>query len=126
MVRFMSQEAKHLDAGKLGLQYILAMPGLCSVAAVGDFGAKKYGQFNYKAGMPWMKLLGSCTRHLAAFLRGEDMDQCQSHCIILPNGDCERMEHSHLPHLAHLVYDSLMLLDYSINHKELDDRFKGI
>lgn len=99
-------EAKHLDDGKTGLQYILAMPGLCSVAKVGDFGARKYGQWNYKAGMPWMKLLGSCSRHLAAFIKGEDMD-----------GE------SGLPHLAHLAYNALMLLDYMENHKELDDRY---
>lgn len=120
----MSQEAKHDDSQKLGLQYILAMPGLCSVAEVGDFGAKKYGQWNYKAGMPWMKLLGSCARHLVAVIKGEDLDQCKPYCVVLPNGECERMEHSHLPHLAHLAYDALMLLDYSFNHKELDDRYK--
>ncbi len=99
-------EAGHNDQGKTGLQYILAMPGLCSVALVGDFGAKKYGQWNYKAGMPWMKLLGSCSRHLASFIRGEDLDT-----------------ESGLPHLAHLVYDALILLDYQENHKELDDRY---
>lgn len=117
-------EAKHADIGKLGLQYILAMPGLNSIAAVGDFGAKKYGQWNFKPGMPWMKLLGSCARHLVAFIGGEDLDQCKSQCIILPNGLCERMEHSNLPHLAHLAYDALMLLDYMENKREFDDRYK--
>jgi hypothetical protein len=105
----MTNEAKHLDTGKIQLQYIFAMPGLIYVAKVGDFGAKKYGQWNYKAGMPWMKLLGSCSRHLAAFLRGEDLD--------LESG---------LPHLAHLAYDALMLLDYQENHIELDDRYKEL
>jgi Domain of unknown function (DUF5664) len=102
-------EAGHKDEGKIGLQYILAMSGLCSVAAVGDFGAKKYGQWNYKAGMPWMKLLGSCSRHLASFIRGEDIDP-----------------ESKLPHLAHLAYDALMLLDYQENHVDKDDRYRKI
>lgn len=102
-----NMEAKHLDGGKPGLQYILAMPGLLSVSDVGDFGAKKYGQWNYKAGMPWMKLLGSCTRHLTAFILGEDFDR-----------------ESKLPHLAHLCYDALMLLDYMVTKPELDDRYK--
>lgn len=100
-------DALHKDEGKIGLQYILAMPGLYSLADVGDYGAKKYGdQFNYKKGMPWMKLLGSCSRHLVAFIQGEDLD---------PESGC--------PHLAHLAYDALMLLDYMENAIEQDDRY---
>jgi hypothetical protein len=98
--------ADHKDKGKLGLQYILAMPGLCSVAAVGDFGSNKYSRYNYKAGMPWMKLGGSCTRHLASWLKGKDLDP-----------------ESKLPHLAHLAYDALMLLDYALSKKGKDDRY---
>jgi len=101
-------EAKHLDEDKTGLQYVLSMPGLYAVSAVGDYGAKKYGdQFNYKKGMPWMKLLGSCARHLTAFIQGEDLDP-----------------ESKLPHLAHLVYDALMLLDYTMNDLGIDDRWQ--
>ena len=100
------KEAGHLDQGKVGLQYILAMPGLSAVAQVGDFGAKKYGQWNYKAGMPWMRLLGSCARHLAAFIKGENTDP-----------------ESGLPHMAHLAYDALILLDYEVNHVDKDDRY---
>ena len=100
--------ADHKDAGKPGLQYVLAMPGLRDVALVGDYGALKYSQFNYKAGMPWMKLLGSCSRHLIAFIQGEDSD--------LESG---------LPHLAHLAYNALMLLDYMRTHKDKDDRYKA-
>lgn len=100
-------EAGHKDEGKIGLQYILAMPGLCSVAQVGDFGAKKYGQWNYKSGMPWMKLLGSCARHLTAFIKGEDRD--------IESG---------LPHMAHLAYNALMVLDYMETHNDKDDRYR--
>jgi len=102
----MSQGAKHLDEGKVGLHYVLAMSGLDSVSRVGEFGAKKYGQWNYRGGMPWMKLLGSCTRHLSSFIRGEDNDP-----------------ESGLPHLAHLVYDALMLMEYAQDYKHLDDRY---
>ena len=100
-------EAKHLDKGKLGFQYILAMPGLRHVAAVGDFGAIKYGRWNYRSGMSWMKLAGSCSRHLIAWLTGETFDS-----------------ESQLHHLAHLVYDALMLLDYYTEVKGTDDRFR--
>lgn len=102
----MNKEAGHDDTQKIGLQYILSMPGLIDVAKVGDFGAKKYGQWNYKKGMKWMRLLGSCSRHLCSFIGGEDIDR-----------------ESGISHIAHFVYDGLMLLDYTKRHKELDDRF---
>jgi hypothetical protein len=103
-------EAKHLDTGKPGLQYVLAMPGLLEVAKVGDYGGLKYGdQFNYKNGMPWMKLLGSCARHLAAVCRGEDLDP-----------------ESGLLHMAHCVYDGLMVLDYYLYQRGTDDRYHDI
>lgn len=101
-------EAKHLDEGKVQLQHILAMPGLDDIARVGEYGFKKYGdRWNYRKGMPWTKLLGSCSRHLAAFIRGQNRDS-----------------ESGLPHLAHLAYDCLMLLEYPGVHDALDDRSK--
>ncbi len=102
------KEAKHFDDGKPEIHYILAMPGLDEVAKVGTHGAKKYGQWNYRAGMPWMKLLGSCSRHLTSFILGEDKDP-----------------ESGLSHLAHLIYDALMLLGYVKEHPNLDDRYKA-
>lgn len=101
-------EAKHLDDGKVGLQYVLSMPALEVVCKVGDFGAQKYGQWNYRKGMPWMKLLGSCSRHLVAFILGHDNDV-----------------ESGLSHLAHLAYNALMLLGYVMENKGTDDRYKG-
>jgi hypothetical protein len=100
--------AKHYDSDKPALQYVLGMDGLEEVARVRAFGAAKYGQWNYKGGMPWMKLLGSCTRHLAAYIRGEDKDP-----------------ESGYSHLAHLVLDALMVLEYHKYHPKLDDRYKG-
>ena len=99
--------AKHFDKEKPELQYILSMPGLLEVAKVGSYGSKKYSQWNYRAGMPWMKLLGSCSRHLFQFINGEDTDP-----------------ESGLAHLAHLCYNALMLLEYTTKHRELDDRYR--
>ncbi len=101
-------EAKHFDDNKPELQYILAMPGLLEVAKVNNYGAGKYGQWNYRTGMPWMKLLGSCSRHLSSFICGEDLDP-----------------ESGLAHLAHLCYNALMLLGYMKEHPKFDDRYKG-
>jgi hypothetical protein len=100
-------EALHKDDGKPEIHYILAMPGIKDVAMVGTFGRKKYGQWNYRAGMPWMKLCGSIARHLTDFIIGHDIDV-----------------ESGLPTLAHLVYDGLMLLGYQYEHKGYDDRYK--
>ncbi len=100
-------EAKHNDEGKLELQYVLAFKGLDDVAKVGSFGAKKYGQWNYKSGASFMRFLGSCSRHLISFIRGQDLD-----------GE------SGLPHLAHLVFDALMLMDWLDRGVGVDDRYR--
>jgi len=105
----MTNEAKHFDDNKPALQYLLAIEGLSEVARVGMFGAGKYGQFNYKDGMPWMKLAGSISRHLQAWILGEDYDH-ESKCH----------------HIAHLVFDGLMLLDYWKRTKGNDDRYKEL
>jgi hypothetical protein len=100
-------EAGHLDSGKTAYQYILSMSFIDEMAKVGSFGALKYGQWNYKAGMPWMKLCGSMSRHLIAFIRGENNDK-----------------ESGLSHLAHMAYDAAMVFDYIGKHDNLDDRYR--
>lgn len=101
-------EAKHLDDGKTALQYILFMKGIDYVAQVGSYGAKKYGQWNYTGGSEYMRYLGSCVRHLTAYIRGVDLD-----------------EESGLPHLAHLVYNCLILMEWAHRKVGTDDRYLG-
>lgn len=43
-------------------------------ARVLEFGAVKYGQDNWRKGMPIGKLLDSLLRHVAAIQRGEEVD----------------------------------------------------
>lgn len=100
-------EASHKDEGKTALQYILAMQGLDDVAKVGMYGAQKYSQWNYMAGSSYMRFLGSCARHLTAYIRGEDVD---------PESGCK--------HLAHLIYNCLMLLEWTYRGVGKDDRYK--
>jgi Domain of unknown function (DUF5664) len=98
--------AKHMDDGKPGIHCILAMPLITEMAKVMDYGAKKYGShWNYRKGMNWMKLLGSCSRHLAAFIRGENNDK-----------------ETGLSHLAHLACDAAMLYEHIGHFDNLDDR----
>ena len=102
-------KAKHLDEGKPGIHCILAMPLITEMAKVMDYGAAKYGShWNYRKGMSWMALLGSCSRHLTAFIRGENDDK-----------------ESKYSHLAHLACDAAMLFEYIGHFDNLDDRPRG-
>lgn len=99
------EQAKHDDKEKIPLQWILSMSGLDDVAKVGAYGAKKYGQSNWRGGSEWMRYAGSCVRHLAAFIRGESIDP-----------------ESGLPHLAHCAYNCLILLSWAKEGCGKDDR----
>jgi hypothetical protein len=99
------EKAKHFDDEKLQLQWILSMEGLDEVAKVGAYGAKKYGQSNWRGGSEYMRYLGSCARHLSAFIRGVDLDP-----------------ESGLHHLAHLAYNCLILLTWIKFKRGCDDR----
>lgn len=100
-------EAKHYSTGKPGLQYVLGMYGLEEVAKVGDWATEhKYERWNYRKGLPWMELCGSCARHLSDFIKGLDKDK-----------------ETGLHPIAHLVFDGLMILDYVFMKKGTDDRF---
>lgn len=101
-------EGNHFDNDKLELQYILELPLLDEMAKVGAFGTKKYGRYNYRKGIAYMRILGSCTRHLVAFIRGENNDK-----------------ESGFSHLAHLAFDTAMLYDIHRLHPNLDDRPRG-
>lgn len=98
--------AKHFDDGKCALQYLLAMEALDDVAAVGMYGAKKYGQFNYRGGAEFLRYIGSICRHTASFARGENVDR-----------------ESGLPHLAHVAYNCLIILQWVKDNKGIDDRY---
>lgn len=102
-----SSEGKHFDEGKPRLELVdtYAMEQLGHVLA---FGAKKYGEHNWKGGIKYLKLIGSALRHLFAFASGIDNDH-----------------ESGLPHLAHAMCCCMMLLGTTKLHPELDDRYKG-
>lgn len=63
---------KH-DQEKLPLDLLdpLALEGL---AAVLQFGAKKYAAHNWRGGISWSRLLAALLRHTFAILRGELVD----------------------------------------------------
>ena len=74
-------------------------------ARVWMYGAKKYKSWNWAKGMDWSIPYACAMRHLAAWQRGEEVD-----------------EESGLPHLAHAMCNLRMLTLYSKTYKEGDNR----
>lgn len=96
-----------LDAGKPRWD-LLPFDFLDDVAAVLEYGERKYAARNWELGMAWGRLLGAALRHLAAWARGT-------------NTDAE----SGLPHLAHAACCVLMLGALVKRSTGTDDRFVG-
>jgi hypothetical protein len=69
------------------------------------FGADKYGENNYRKGMPWSTVIGSLKRHLLEFEKGVDFDP----------------ETGSL-HMAHILCNALFLLEYYKIAPHEDDR----
>lgn len=72
--------------------------------------SKKYeivedGADNWRAGLSWMKTIGSVKRHIEAFIDGSDMD-----------------EELGTFHLGNAVWGLFSILEYYKTHPELDDR----
>lgn len=74
-------------------------------AAVFDYGAKKYADWNWTKGMPWSVPAACAVRHLLAILRGESHDK-----------------ESGLPHIGHVASNLVMLAHYEVYYQEGDDR----
>lgn len=79
------------------------------VMQVGEFGSKKYGDHNYRLGMPVTKYVNAAFRHvfLEWLFKGSDNDP-----------------ESGLPHLAHGAWNILAALEQMLLKPELDDRYK--
>lgn len=95
-----------------GKARISTLPGRAIelVMQVGEFGAKKYGDHNYRGGMPITKFLDAAYRH--AFV--EFLFKCN-------DIDTE----SGLPHLAHAAWNLLAAAEQMMVKLELDNRYKG-
>lgn len=63
---------KH-DTGKPQLSLVPRV-ALEEEAAVMEFGAAKYGRYNYKKGFEYSRLIDAALRHIQAFNDGEDLD----------------------------------------------------
>lgn len=100
-------QGKKFDQGKFRISIL---PGLAieQVMAVGEMGSKKYGDFNYKKGMPVSKFINAAFRHIFIewWFKGNDLDN-----------------ESGLHHLAHGSWNVLAALEQMLLKPELDDRY---
>lgn len=97
-------EAKKFDTGKTPWE-LLPMDALAEVAKVLQFGATKYGAYNWTRGMSYSRLVGAACRHL------------------LQEWWCGRKVDSEtgLSHLAHAACCILFLLAYELRGIGEDD-----
>lgn len=97
------------DSGK---PRISLLPGRAIevVMQVGEFGSTKYGDHNYRGGMPITKYINAAYRHVFVewLFKGQDTDP-----------------ESGLPHLAHGAWNILAALEQMLLKPNLDDRYKG-
>ncbi len=99
-------KAKRYNKGKSRVD-LISTTAIIALGHALDFGARKYGEHNYKKGQEWSKPLASLLRHTFKFMDGEDID-----------------EESGLPHCDLALSNCMMLCDYFRNHKKYDDRYK--
>jgi len=100
------------DGGKKNDQDKPAMALIPKDALIGlgnalGYGAKKYGQHNFRNGIAYTRLVSACMRHLSAFVEGEDLD--------IESGN---------PHLDHALASLAMLKFMTVHRQEMDDRWK--
>lgn len=97
-------EGKKFDDAKLRVDLL---PGslVFGVSEVLTFGAKKYGDRNWEAGIRWGRVFAAAMRHLWAWWRGEDKDA-----------------ETGLSHLKHAACCIAFLIEYEDTRREFDDR----
>lgn len=81
---------------------------IIAAARAMTYGARKYNDDNFKAGLAHRRLLDAAFRHLLAYSAGEDLDQ-----------------ESGLNHIDSALASLCMLAYMQIHRPDLDDRYKG-
>lgn len=94
------------DGGKPDLS-ILSNVALNEIAKAFQFGANKYGRYNYLGGFEWTRLISACLRHVYAFAWGEENDS-----------------ESGIHHMAHAGACVIMILDHVLRGLGTDNRYK--
>jgi len=90
---------------KLARFDLIPVGPLWQVAELYGQGATKYEDRNWEKGYDWSLSYAALMRHATLFWGGEDADPKDGNS-----------------HLASVVFHALALMDYTVNHPELDDR----
>lgn len=102
----MSEEGKKYDKDKPRMELISAIATL-KKAKIYTFGAAKYGDNNWRAGIKWSRILGALKRHITAYEQGEDLDS-----------------ETGISHMAHAACCVDFLLEFEETHRDFDDRYR--
>ena len=114
MLGYVSSKRKTVDGGGMRFNsgklpmHLVPTSAIYALADVLEYGATKYDDHNWRRGMKWSVPYSCAMRHLLKWFEGEEKD-----------------EESGKEHLAHVMANIAMLIEYKSTCKELDDRFKG-
>lgn len=92
-------------------------------------GARKYGDNNWRKGMPWSAVYDALQRHLTDWWEGKNIDQDLENCepckakVLDRNLECP--DHSWKSHLWHAGCELMFLIEYEQKGIGLDDRYIG-
>lgn len=96
------------DVYKLILDELGCTPieSITMIANIMEFGAGKYGDHNWRAGMKWSRLIGAAMRHMVSHAQGNllDAETCK-------------------PHLWHALCCVMFLITYDTKRLGEDDRY---
>lgn len=102
----MSKAGNKNDGEKPNIS-LIPKDAIWGMANAFTYGARKYGQHNFRNGIAYTRLASACLRHLTAYLEGENVD-----------------EESGNPHLDHALASLAMLKFMDVNKPDYDDRWK--
>lgn len=103
------QEGGRKDDSEKPPMELLSSIALVEIAKVMGKGRDKYGAHNWRKGIIWSRVFGAALRHIFAWVGGTTEDS-----------------ETGLNHLAHAACCIMFLLDYTISHPELDDRYSSL
>lgn len=102
----MEERAQRFNDGKLRWS-LVDFEALEELVRVLEMGANKYSANNWRKGMPITKVCESLSRHLFAFMNGEDTDP-----------------ESGLSHIGHVMCNAMFILNFMKHKPTMDDRYK--
>jgi hypothetical protein len=101
------QKALKYDDNKPALA-LIPHEAIFEIGKAMSFGAKKYGDHNWRSGFKWLRVASAANRHLWAWIGGEDKDP-----------------ESGLSHLAHAGACVCILIAHEKGEIGEDDRYKS-